>query len=211
MSISFIVMSPVSLKESSTNNSFSTFFAVNIFSASSSETLPVAVTRSSLVMTSATCRSSLSRNRKSRRVRIPTSVPSCSTIGTPETLCCSMRSRAAETLADEGNVTGFTMIPFALRFTLFTSSVWLSTVKFLWMMPIPPIFAKAIAMACSVTVSIGELSSGMFSRILSVRRVLTSTSDGTTSLYRGSSKTSSNVIAVYLIRSSMCLLPIQYP
>ena len=63
------------------------------------------------------------------------------------------------------------------------------------MMPMPPSLARAIAISCSVTVSIGELSSGMFSRIRFVSLVVTVQSAGTISLYRGSRSTSSNVIA----------------
>ena len=46
---------------------------------------------------------------------------------------------------------------------------------FLWMMPIPPCLAMAMAMRYSVTVSMPALISGMFSLILAVRRVVRST------------------------------------
>lgn len=48
------------------------------------------------------------------------------------------------------------------------------------MMPMPPSWARAIAISLSVTVSIGELTIGMFSAIPRVSRVETSTSAGTT-------------------------------
>ena len=41
------------------------------------------------------------------------------------------------------------------------------------MTPRPPSLARAIAISCSVTVSIGELSSGMLSAIRLVSRVVT--------------------------------------
>jgi hypothetical protein len=68
-------------------------------------------------------------------------------------------------------------------------------------MPMPPSWARAIAIACSVTVSIGELKSGTVSRIRFVSWVETSTSAGTTSLYPGCSSTSSNVTALHSILS----------
>ena len=54
-------------------------------------------------------------------------------------------------------------MPLALRLTLSTSSVCRSIDMFLWMTPMPPSWARAMAISLSVTVSMGELSSGMFS------------------------------------------------
>ncbi len=113
---------------------------------------------------------------------MPTSRRAGVVIGTPETLCWSITSRARPTLASGGSVTGSMMMPLALRLTLSTSSVWRSIDMFLWITPRPPSWARAIAMSFSVTVSIGELSSGMFSPMRCVSRVVTSTSEGTTSL-----------------------------
>ena len=56
------------------------------------------------------------------------------------------------------------MMPLALRLTLSTSSVCRSIDMFLWMTPRPPSWARAMAISLSVTVSIGELSNGMFER-----------------------------------------------
>ena len=50
-------------------------------------------------------------------------------------------------------------------FTLSTSSACASMDIFLWIIPIPPCLAIAIAILCSVTVSIPALISGMFSLI----------------------------------------------
>ena len=47
------------------------------------------------------------------------------------------------------------------------------------MIPMPPSWARAIARAASVTVSIGGAVSGIFSSILRVRRVWVSASAGT--------------------------------
>ena len=74
------------------------------------------------------------------------------------------------------------MMPLALRLTFSTSSAWRSMDMFLWMMPTPPSWASAMAISLSVTVSIGELSRGMFRRMRWVSRVETSQSAGTTSL-----------------------------
>ena len=74
------------------------------------------------------------------------------------------------------------MIPLALRLTFSTSSACRSTDMFLWMIPSPPSRAKAMAISASVTVSMGELSSGMFKAMRRVSRVETSTSAGTASL-----------------------------
>ena len=66
-------------------------------SASSSVVSGLAVTRLFLVITSSICLSSVSRNFRSRRVRMPTSLPSSVVIGTPETLCRRITSWARET------------------------------------------------------------------------------------------------------------------
>ena len=63
------------------------------------------------------------------------------------------------------------------------------------MTPMPPACAMAIAMRLSVTVSIAELSSGMFSAIDLVTRVRVSAVDGNTLDAAGTSSTSSKVRA----------------
>src|ERR1700712_3761618 len=57
----------------------------------------------------------------------------------------------------------------------------------------PPARAMAMAMRDSVTVSMAELTSGTFNRILRVSRLDVSAAAGTTSDAAGSSRTSSNV------------------
>ena len=59
------------------------------------------------------------------------------------------------------------------------------------MMPIPPAFAIAIAIADSVTVSIADETKGTESEIVRVSHVPVFTSLGTTSDASGKSKTSS--------------------
>ena len=57
---------------------------------------------------------------------------------------------------------GFTIIPLSDLFTRSTSSDWASTDMFLWMIPIPPCCAIAMAILESVTVSMAALRRGMF-------------------------------------------------
>ena len=85
------------------------------------------------------------------------------------------------------------MTPFSERFTMSTcSACWLMDI-FLWMMPMPPSRAMAMAMRYSVTVSMAALIRGIFSRIFFVSWVCRSTSAGNTSLAAGISSTSSKV------------------
>jgi len=62
---------------------------------------------------------------------------------------------------------------------------------FLWMMPMPPSWAMAMARRASVTVSMAADTSGMRRSISRVSRVVVSTSLGMTSVSPGSSRTSS--------------------
>ena len=64
---------------------------------------------------------------------------------------------------------------------------------FLWIMPMPPSLAMAIAIRYSVTVSMAEDITGIFRRIFFVSWVCRSMSAGSTSLSAGTSSTSSNV------------------
>ena len=73
------------------------------------------------------------------------------------------------------SVIGLTIMPLSDRFTRSTSDACSSIDRFLWMTPRPPCCAIAIASRDSVTVSIAALTSGTFSRMLRVSRVLTST------------------------------------
>ena len=73
------------------------------------------------------------------------------------------------------------MTPYSERLTLSTSSACASIDMFLWMMPMPPWRAMAMAMRCSVTVSMPALMTGMFSLIVFVRFVVMSIWFGMTS------------------------------
>ncbi len=92
-------------------------------------------------------------------------------------------------------VTGSTIIPASLRFTLSTSSAWASTGRFLWTMPIPPSWARAMASRDSVTVSMAAERMGMLRSIPRQTRVRRSTWFGWTSERPGTSETSSKVRA----------------
>ena len=117
-----------------------------------------------------------------------------STIGMPETLCSAISSWARRTGSSGGSVTGSRMTPFSDRLTLATSRVWASTERFLWMMPMPPSWARAMARADSVTVSIAAETIGMLIGMLPVSFVLVSAWLGTKSLLPGISRTSSKVM-----------------
>ena len=69
------------------------------------------------------------------------------------------------------SVIGFTIMPLSDRLTRSTSDACSSIDRFLWMTPMPPCCAIAIASRDSVTVSIAALASGTFRRMLRVNRV----------------------------------------
>jgi hypothetical protein len=72
-------------------------------------------------------------------------------------------------------VTGSTIIPDSERLTRSTCSACRSMGMFLWMMPIPPCWAMAIAIPASVTVSMAADAIGRCRVMSRVRRVDTST------------------------------------
>ena len=132
--------------------------------------------------------------RRSRLVRMPTSLP-LFVIGMPEIEYFSMTASAWPIFASGGRVTGSTIMPDSDRFTMLTSSACRSMVIFLWIIPIPPSRAIAIASLASVTVSIAADNNGTFSAILPVSRVFRLTWAGRISEYAGTSSTSSKVNA----------------
>jgi hypothetical protein len=125
----------------------------------------------------------------------PSLLPSC-VIGTPEIRYFFISSRASKMRLEGESVIGLTIIPLSDRFTRSTSDACSSTDRFLWMMPIPPCCAIAMANRDSVTVSIAALAIGTCRRILRVRFEETSTSLGRTLECCGTSSTSSKVSAV---------------
>src|ERR1700694_5085294 len=90
--------------------------------------------------------------------------------------------------------------PLSNRFTLATSAAWALGGMFLWMMPMPPSCASAIARRDSVTVSIAADNRGMFRWMVRVRREERLTSRGRTVEWAGTSRTSSNVSAFWMTR-----------
>ena len=99
-------------------------------------------------------------------------------IGTPPILRSSMIRDASAAVASGGSVTGSTITPCSLRFTLSTSSACCSIGMFLWTIPMPPSWANAIAISLSVTVSIGLLTTGRCNGMFRVSRLHTLTCDG---------------------------------
>ncbi len=140
-------------------------------------------------------------NRRSRFVRMPTSLPRSSTTGTPDIRKFAMTSSASEIFWVGRQVTGSTIIPLSERFTLSTSAACESIVRFLWMTPRPPFCAIAIARRDSVTVSIAAERIGMFRPMPGARRVFRSVSAGWTFERAGRRRTSSNVRASGISRS----------
>ena len=88
-------------------------------------------------------------------------------------------------------VTGSTIMPASLRFTLSISATWCSIERLRWMIPSPPSRASAIARRDSVTVSMAEETIGISSAIVGVSRVAVATSFGRTADSAGTSSTSS--------------------
>ena len=115
-------------------------------------------------------------------------------MGTPEILYFAISSLASFRVWVGDNENGSVITPFSERFTLSTSSAWASMLIFLCIMPMPPCLAMAIAILCSVTVSIPALISGIFKWIVLVKNVDRSTWEPITSEYAGCKSTSSNVM-----------------
>ena len=83
--------------------------------------------------------------------------------------------------------------PLSERLTFLTCSACSSIDIFLWITPIPPSRAIAIAILYSVTVSIAAEITGIDNLILSVKLTFKSTFLGNISLLAGTNSTSSNV------------------
>ncbi len=154
------------------------------------------VIRLSLVISSETgWRGSLAK-RTSRLVTMPTSrLLPFSTTGMPEMRKSAISLSASARVCSGLMVTGLTTMPDSNFLTLRTSSAWAAMSRFLWMTPMPPAWAMAMAILLSVTVSMAEDTSGMPSSMELVRRVRVSTSVGSTLDAAGVSSTSSKVRA----------------
>ena len=177
--ISFTVINPQSEPLLLTTNNFSIRYFCKTILASVRVVPCFTVTKFSLVIRSETRRSKFVSNLISLLVRIPINFPS-STTGTPEILNLAIISRASLIVLLEVIVTGSNIIPLSERLTRSTSMACFSMDIFLWITPIPPSRANAIANLLSVTVSIAELIRGIFNLILLVNCADKSTSLGRT-------------------------------
>ena len=199
-SMSLIVMRPRRRFSLSTIGSFSMRWWRRISLASSSVVPIWPVTSPLLVMTSAILRLRSFSNFMSRLVMMPTSLSSSSTTGTPEMRYFAISASASPSVLSGVSEKGLVMTPFSERLTRSTCSACMSIDMFLWMTPMPPSRAMAMAMRYSVTVSMAALMTGMFNLTLFVRQVERSTSAGSTSLSAGTSSTSSKVSPSPMIR-----------
>lgn len=123
LSKSLTVMSPRSLPSASTSGSFSILCCAKMAIASSGSMPSSAVMSGAFVMTSRTSVLDISNGatkRMSRFVMMPTSVPSASTTGRPETRNCPQSASTSATVASGLVVTGLVIMPDSERFTLST-------------------------------------------------------------------------------------------
>ena len=162
--MSLTVIRPRSSNESLTTSTFSMRLRCSSCSTSSDAAPSLTVIRRSfLVMMWRTGSSSSVSKRMSRWVTMPASWPSLPTTGTPEMLCAWVRASTSRMVVSGPTVIGSRMTPASNFLTLATSAACCSRLRFLWMMPMPPSWAMAMARRASVTVSmaadrIGSLS-----------------------------------------------------
>src|SRR5436309_5145776 len=145
--------------------------------------------------------SSSASKRRWRLVTMPTTLPLFTT-GKPEILYCCCSAITSRTVISGEMVIGSRSTPDSKRLTLATSTACAWGVRFLWMMPMPPSWAMAMASRASVTVSMAADTRGMFSSSLRVRRVFRETSRGRTREWAGRRRTSSKVSAFWITRMS---------
>ena len=137
--------------------------------------------RPSEVMTSLTGRLKFFSKRKSRFVTMPTNLPSALMTGMPPMRCSRMMDSASLTVASRNRVMGSWIMPLSERLTFRTSDACWAIVMFLWITPIPPCRAIAMAIALPVTVSIAAEITGVLSMILREKGLPKVTSRGKTS------------------------------
>ena len=123
--------SPFNFPCLSTIGSFSTFVFLKSCSAFLRSVPSGAVYRFSFVITSLTFLFGSSSNRRSRLVRMPTSLRDLSTIGIPPILFSRINFNASPIVALAGNVTGSRIKPLSLLFTLRTCAACSSIFMFL--------------------------------------------------------------------------------
>ena len=198
--MSFTVTSPLSSNLSFTTNTFSMrCWCNNAVISLAPASSPTVTSRSLVVITVATGSLNRVSNRRSRLVTIPTSCRP-STTGTPEMLLARVTCKTSPMVASGLTVRGSRITPASYFFTCDTSLAWRSGLMFLWMMPMPPWAAMAIARRASVTVSMAAEISGILSLMRRVRRVFRLTSRGKTWERAGTNNTSSNVRASSMTR-----------
>ncbi len=95
-----------------------------------------------------------------------------STTGTPEMRLARVSLSTSPMVMFGGTTIGSVITPDSYFLTARTSAAWRSAVMFLWMMPMPPSCASAMASLDSVTVSIAADSSGMLRRMRAGQRVV---------------------------------------
>mmetsp|Transcript_80900 Transcript_80900/g.142660 ORF Transcript_80900/g.142660 Transcript_80900/m.142660 type:complete len:205 (+) Transcript_80900:1566-2180(+) len=117
------------------------------------------------------------------------SLPS-SVTGNPVNLSSSTNFRTSPTVLSGLRVTGSAINPLRNFFTCRTKEACSSASQLLWITPMPPRSAMFTAMFTSVTVSIGELTNGVLSRIFLVKLHSSWTTSGEKSMYPGSMRKS---------------------
>ena len=197
--ISLKVINPTSLLALVTTGNFSILFCCRITSASSNDVPTPTVMRFSFVITSVIILLFLFSNLISLFVTIPFKKPESSTIGIPPILFSFILFFASETVESKGKVIGSIIIPLSARLTLLTLSAWFLIDIFLWITPIPPSWAMAIAILLSVTVSIAAETIGMFNDMFLENLEFILTSEGNIVEYPGTNRTSSYVKASEII------------
>jgi hypothetical protein len=126
--------------------------------------------RSFGVMMLATGWSSWVSKRRSRLVTMPTTLPPSIT-GRPEMRLLRVMSSTWRTVICGATVIGSLTTPDSKRLTAATWAACISAFMFLWMMPMPPSCARAIARRASVTVSMAADRRGRFRVMLRVNCV----------------------------------------
>ena len=94
----------------------------------------------------------------------------------------AMSFSASPTLALLNSFTGSSIMPLSDRFTRRTSAACSAIDWFLWITPMPPCCAMAMASSAPVTVSMAALTMGTLRVMLRVNGERMSTSRGSTSL-----------------------------
>ena len=119
--------------------------------------------------------------RTSRLVTMPTSrLVSRSTTGMPLMRWVAISAFTSASVWSGWMVSGFTTMPDSNFLTRRTWAACCSGVRFLWITPMPPSCAMAIAISASVTVSIAAEISGMFSVMPRVSRGAVLVAEGST-------------------------------